>query len=47
MCEFIMFSSSDFSKKIKKDVSNILVKLRSNKLLTIDNNTLKLYYYSY
>ena len=42
MYELIMSSTSDFSKHFKKDVSNILVQLRSNNLLTIQNNTLQL-----
>jgi hypothetical protein len=42
MYQLLMSSSSDFSKNFKQDVSNILVKSRSNKLLTIDNDTLQL-----
>ena len=42
MYELIMSSSSDFSKSFKKDVSGILVKLRSNNLLTIKDDTLQL-----
>lgn len=42
MYALVMSSSSEFSKNFKKDVSNILVNLRSNNLLTIENDTLKL-----
>jgi ribosome maturation protein Sdo1 len=38
----LLTKSADFSKNFKQDVSNILIKLRSNKLLTIDNDTLQL-----